>query len=90
MTNLSDYFDVVLSGDDFKESKPNPEIYQVAMQELDAAPSETLIIEDSTKGIAAGVASGATVWGIKDHRFGLDQSGAVKLFDTLTQINERL
>lgn len=90
MTNLAKYFDVVLSGDDFKESKPNPEIYQVAMKELDAAPTETLIIEDSTKGITAGVAAGATVWGIRDHQFGLDQSGAVELFDTLTQINARL
>ena len=90
MTNLAKYFDVVLSGDDFKESKPNPEIYQVAMKELDAAPTETLIIEDSTKGITAGVAAGATVWRIRDHQFGLDQSGAVELFDTLTQINARL
>lgn len=90
LTNLEKYFEVVLSGEDFKESKPNPEIYQVAMKELDATPNETLIIEDSTKGIAAGVASGATVWGIRDHHFGLDQSGAAELFDTLTQINSRL
>lgn len=89
-TKLERYFDVVLSGDDFNESKPNPEIYQVAMKELDVKPTETLIVEDSTKGIAAGVAAGATVWGIKDYRFGLDQSGAVELFDTLTEINSRL
>jgi beta-phosphoglucomutase len=34
MTGLLPYFEVVLSGDDFEESKPNPEIYQVAMAKL--------------------------------------------------------
>lgn len=90
MTKLDQYFDVILSGDEFKESKPNPEIYLEAMKELNVSANDTLIIEDSTKGIAAGVAAGATVWGIRDHQFGLDQSSAAELFDNLTQINSRL
>ncbi|MDR1606583.1 MAG: HAD family phosphatase [Streptococcaceae bacterium] len=85
-TQLMPYFEVILSGDDFKESKPNPEIYRVAMAKLGVTPEETLIIEDSEKGIAAGVDSGATVWGIEDKRFGLDQSRALLLFETLTQL----
>ncbi|MCJ1978302.1 HAD family hydrolase [Lactococcus paracarnosus] len=90
VTQLMPYFDVILSGESFKESKPNPEIYEVAMKTLSVLPEETLIIEDSQKGIAAGVASGATVWGIKDYRFGLDQNSANRLFDTLTQIDAQL
>lgn len=90
VTQLMPYFDVILSGESFRESKPNPEIYEVTMKTLSVLPEETLIIEDSQKGIAAGVASGATVWGIKDYRFGLDQKSANRLFDTLTQIDAQL
>lgn len=90
MTGLLSYFEVVLSGDDFEESKPNPEIYEVAMARLGVVPEETLVIEDSEKGIAAGVDSGATVWGIKDNVFGLDQSRADELFGNLTEIMGRL
>ena len=90
VTQLLPYFEIILSGESFKESKPNPEIYEVAMKRLSVTPEETLIIEDSQKGIAAGVASGATVWGIKDYHFGLDQRRAARLFDTLTQIDAHL
>lgn len=90
MTALGSYFDVILSGEAFDESKPNPEIYQVAMTRLDAKPAETLVIEDSEKGIAAGVAAGATVWAIRDYVFGLDQSLAHESFDNLTEIALRL
>lgn len=90
VTQLLPYFEIILSGESFKESKPNPEIYEVAMKRLSVPPEETLIIEDSQKGIAAGVASGATVWGIKDYHFGLDQRRAARLFDTLTQIDAHL
>lgn len=90
VTGLLPYFEVILSGEDFAESKPHPEIYQVAMAQLQVKPSETLVIEDSEKGIAAGVAAGATVWGIRDHVFGLDQSQAHQLFDSLTEVNQNL
>ena len=90
VTQLLPYFEIILSGESFKESKPNPEIYEVAMKRLSVTAEETLIIEDSQKGIAAGMASGATVWGIKDYHFGLDQRRAARLFDTLTQIDAHL
>ncbi|GFH41380.1 HAD family hydrolase [Lactococcus insecticola] len=90
MTELNTYFEVVLSGDDFKESKPNPEIYQVAMSKLGVNADETLVIEDSEKGIAAGADAGAEVWAIRDQIFGLDQSRANRLFDSLTAISGQL
>lgn len=46
---LNSYFEVVVSGNDFKQTKPNPEIYQSTMKKLGVTPSETLIIEDSEK-----------------------------------------
>ena len=91
---LDCFFDVVLSGEEFKESKPNPEIYLTALQHLNVTalnqlgvkPNQALIIEDSEKGIAAGVAAGVEVWAIKDNRFGMDQGAAKGLLDNLVDV----
>ena len=83
---LNSYFDVVLSGEEFEESKPDPAIYLEAMHVLGVRPDETLIIEDSEKGIAAAVSAGVEVWAIKDNRFGMDQSQANRLVTDLSQV----
>lgn len=85
-TELSTYFQVILSGHEFPESKPNPAIYNEASRQLGVAKSSILIIEDSEKGIAAGVAAGMTVWGIKDYCFGMNQEAASLLIDDLSEI----
>ena len=56
---LSELFDLIYSADDVKKGKPNPEIYLKTMQQLGAAPEETLIYEDSEVGVQAAAASGA-------------------------------
>ncbi|MDR0299502.1 MAG: HAD family phosphatase [Streptococcaceae bacterium] len=88
--NLGRYFDEVCSGEDFKETKPHPEIYLTAMAKLEVTAEETLVIEDSTMGIEAGKAAGATVWAIRDNFFGMDQSQADLLVDNLEGIREKL
>lgn len=55
------YFDLILSNEDVKESKPSPQIYQLAMERLALHPTEVLIIEDSPHGIEAAYASWAHV-----------------------------
>ena len=83
---LQGFFDIVLSGEEFKESKPNPEIYLTALKQLNVQASHALIIEDSEKGIAAGVAADVEVWAIRDNQFGMDQSAAKVLLDSLTDV----
>ncbi len=58
---LFEMLDVIITNQDVEKPKPNPDGYQLAMQKLDVLPSETLIVEDSPYGIAAGKASGAKV-----------------------------
>jgi beta-phosphoglucomutase len=58
---LFELLDVVITNQDVDKPKPNPDGYLIAMQKLDVLPSETLIVEDSPYGIAAGKASGAKV-----------------------------
>jgi HAD superfamily hydrolase (TIGR01509 family) len=44
---ILNYFDLILSNEDVKESKPSPQIYLLAMQKLGVSPEETIIVEDS-------------------------------------------
>lgn len=73
---INEYFDIVLSGENFVESKPNPEIYLTAMNCLECTSDETLIVEDSPSGIQAGKSTGAIVIAIEDDYFQLNQRQA--------------
>lgn len=84
-TNLSNYFDYVISGESFKESKPNPEIYLKAMAELGC---ETYIaVEDSPIGIKAAKASGAYTVALAQ-RYPLNQQEADIVIENLIQLLE--
>lgn len=62
---LEEFFDIKLSNQDVKNPKPNSEIYEKAMSELDVNPNETLIIEDNFNGIKAAKDSGAFCFEVK-------------------------
>jgi len=55
---LLDFFDADISGRDFKEGKPNPEIFLTAARELGFAPGDCFVIEDAVTGIQAAKAGG--------------------------------
>jgi len=52
----------IFSGHEMPRSKPYPDVYLAAAAHLQIDPARCLVIEDSTVGITAGVAAGATVW----------------------------
>jgi beta-phosphoglucomutase-like phosphatase (HAD superfamily) len=58
---LIDYLDFFLSNEDVKNSKPDPEIYNLAINKLNLNPNECLIIEDNEHGYKAAINSGANV-----------------------------
>lgn len=57
---LMEFFPVIVSGEQFEASKPDPEIYLHTMVRLGLRPEECLIVEDSTYGVQAGAAAGAS------------------------------
>jgi HAD superfamily hydrolase (TIGR01509 family) len=72
--HLYEYLDVIIGNDEVSKSKPDPEMYLVAMKKLGVKPEETLIVEDSPHGIEAAKASGAHVYevkGVEDVHLGL-------------------
>ncbi len=63
---LNSYLDLIVSNQDVKEAKPNPEMYQQAMSMLGCAPGECLILEDNENGIKAAIAAGGHLFKIGD------------------------
>lgn len=73
---LEKFFDLYVSGDEFRRSKPDPEIYLTTLDRMGAKAEETIVIEDSTYGIQAAKGAGLRVIAREDHRFDFDQSEA--------------
>jgi len=60
----SDLFEVSISSQDVRNSKPDPESYLTAASQLNVEISKSLILEDSLTGISSAEASGAWVLAI--------------------------
>lgn len=58
---IIEYFDLIISNEDVKNSKPHPEMYWKAMSMMGCLPEETLIVEDSPHGLLAASRSKANV-----------------------------
>lgn len=58
---LEDNFEFYVSNQDVKNGKPDPEMYDMAIERLGLSPKECMIIEDNENGIKAARASGAWV-----------------------------
>lgn len=65
-TELQPLLSFSLSNEDVSHPKPNPEIYQLAIEKLNVQPSECLVVEDGEYGIAAAKAAGAHLLRVKD------------------------
>lgn len=63
---IIEYFDLIVSNEDVKNSKPHPEMYWKAMSILGINPEDTLIIEDSPIGLKAAERSGAEICRVKN------------------------
>jgi len=82
-------FSVIVDGDSYKESKPAPDCFLLAAQKLGVTPEESIVIEDSTNGVAAAKAANIRCigYGGSDHN-GDDLSQAdvvIKDFKRLAQ-----
>ncbi|MGE0793084.1 MAG: HAD family hydrolase [Candidatus Woesearchaeota archaeon] len=65
---LESFFDVYVTGEDFKSSKPNPECFKLTLKKLNASPKKTIIVEDSNAGIQAAKKTNAFVFGVNTYK----------------------
>jgi len=88
---LLHHFELVLTREHYRNSKPDPEPYLTAVQRLGVAPERCLVIEDSERGLRAAKAAGLACWVIpsaltRPGRF--EEADAV--LDDLAAVSERL
>ncbi len=82
--NLQHRFGFILTAEDIRRGKPDPEVYLLAAARLKLAPPQMMVLEDSANGCRAAVAAGAITVAVpnrhtRDHNF----AGARFVADTL-------
>ena len=55
---LLDQFDVIASGDEVSQHKPDPAVYRLALSRLGTAPEQTVAVEDTAHGVRAAQSAG--------------------------------
>lgn len=65
-SEIINYFDIVIGGDQLTHSKPHPEIFLKAAASLSCEPSSCIAFEDSPNGVKSAVSAGMTVVQVPD------------------------
>ena len=58
---LRRYFSAVVTGEDVRQGKPDPEVFLTAAGRINRRPAQCVVFEDAHVGIEAGLAAGARV-----------------------------
>lgn len=94
---LRHYFDLhVYAAENVPRGKPHPDLYLFAAEKLGVKPENCLVIEDSPRGVEAGVAAGMTVVGFSgsshlehtSHERKLLAAGAQRVFANMKEFND--
>jgi HAD superfamily hydrolase (TIGR01509 family) len=79
-------FDTVVSYDDVKRSKPDPEPYLLAAKTLGVDITNCVVLEDSLTGVQSGLSAGAQVIGIP-HLVKMPSNPNLRVVESLSEIN---
>ncbi len=84
---IRQFMEFVLVREDYERAKPDPEPYLTGLRRCGASPADTLVVEDSARGLASAVAAGLDC-AVVANRFtaGQDFSRATHRIDTLGQL----
>jgi HAD superfamily hydrolase (TIGR01509 family) len=84
---LSNHFDVVMTGDDVKKGKPDPEMVITACERLNVKPDRVILVGDTKADYHAGKAAGSFVIGVGSNSAGdLHLEQLSELFTNLDKI----
>lgn len=87
---LANAFDVIVTGTEIENGKPDPEIYLLTAERLGVAPSECLAVEDAPAGIESAKAAGMTVWAVRtEYTRGLPLPNPAREFESLADVDIR-
>ena len=86
---LLEFFDADVSGRDFAQGKPHPEMFLTAAQELGVAPEQSFVIEDAATGLQAAKAGHMAALGLSraDDAAALAAAGADIVVTSLDDVD---
>jgi len=85
---LLNAFDVLVSGSDVENGKPDPAIYLATARRLGVDPRECLAIEDAPAGIESARRAGMDCWAVRtEYTRGLVLPGPQREVESLTEIS---
>lgn len=91
LLGVADAFTVRLCAEDVPRSKPAPDGYLMACEQLGVAPRHAIVVEDSHAGVTAGRAAGCIVIAVRAGNFANhDQTAAHRVIDTLEELTTEL
>jgi beta-phosphoglucomutase len=88
-TDLRDYFDAYVTGEDVTRGKPAPETFLKAAEKLSLDARRCVVVEDAVQGVEAARAAGMAVVAVTTTRSREDLAGADIIVDSLAQLNAR-
>ena len=87
---LGAVFTSVVTADDVTHTKPDPEIFNRVMADLDLDPRATLIVEDSEAGVNSGLATGADVVNVRHQLIRADANGYRGFYPDLATLRNEI
>ncbi len=85
---IEEYFEVFVTGDNVKRSKPEPDIFLFASEKLGVSPKKCVVIEDSHNGVLAAKKAGMKCVGINsDPEGSQDISMADIVINSFNEVN---
>lgn len=84
---LHEYFDEIVSGEDFENGKPFPDIFLSAADKIKIPPSNCLVIEDSSNGITAAKCANMYCIAVKHKDISMDLTQADQIVNNLFEVN---
>jgi len=85
-TGISQYFSVVVSGEELPESKPHPQPFLETAKRLGVTTNQCLVIEDSSVGVAAARAAGMKCVQVLNQTFNQKNLQSDLCFQSLIEI----
>ncbi len=88
-TDMMDYFDAYVTGQDVTNSKPAPDTFLRAAEKLSLGAASCVVVEDAVQGVEAGKAAGMPVVAVTTTRKQADLNRADIIVDSLAQLQAR-
>lgn len=81
---MKDFFEVIIDGNNVSKSKPDPEVFLSGAAQLGVAPAESVVFEDSQKGLEAALAGHFMTVGIGSLDHLAEAHAVIQGFENLT------